>query len=472
MFTRRELLKTAAGAALLTAGAHQRVQAQVSRTPTVWKDLETAAKPFGGRTIRILGEDLPPLHSLNRIQGEFKAKTQATLDIDFKNHSGVIQSVLAGALNRSYRYDIIFVPHKELGRLIEIKAIKAIDSIVANAALRDPSIQPTVQFFDPFWTEVATYRNNWYAVPLYLGGSIVVCRGDLVNAANEQNAFSKKYSGNNLSLPNNFAEWRRLAEFFYRPNATPPLFGIALLLSEESLWYEWQSVLFAFGGNVLDAKHSWEYGDIVVNSPQAIAATEAYYQLSKFCPPDASAYSWGLGIAKQQAGQNFMTLLQYDVVAEFEDPQKTALAGKFDYFLPVGPDGRRASQMESWVGVIPASARSPELSWLLLQWMMGPDIQLRMHLEGNVSPRKSTYDDPRVKAMRPTKTILESVPLMVPKPTIPEASAIQQILTRQLQQVMSGAQPAKVSLNRAAVEIGQRLGRRAKLRYPVGASGR
>lgn len=438
--------------------------AQRGAAPTGWKGLSEAAKPYRGAIIRILGEDLPPLHSLERLREQFSNESGIRVEIDFKNHSKVIQSILQGALSKEYRYDVIFVPHKELGRLVATSSLWPLDRF---AALRDPAFKPEEQCFEPFFDEVSKYRGVWYGIPLYLGGSIVVYRKDLLDSIEAKERFAKQFGGAELTEPSNPDEWLRLAQFFHRPAASPPLYGCTLLLSDESLWYEWQSALFAFRGNVLDIKHGWEYGDIVVNSPQAVKATEFYLKMSDYCPPDASSYSWGLGIAKQQAGVSFMTLLQYDVVAEFENPAKTRLAGNFGYFLPPTTDGQRASQLESWVGFIPVSAKHPEAAWLLLQWMMGERIQLAMHLEGNISPRKSTYEDPRVKAMRPTPTILQSVTCMVPKPTFPEASAIQDILTRHLQAVFRRQKAPQQALDAAALEIEQRLKGRVKMAYPV-----
>lgn len=426
--------------------------------PETWEGLSAAAAPFEGATLRILGEDLPPLHSLNRLKDRFTEATGIEVEVDFKNHSKVIQSILEGALRQDYQYDIIFVPHKEMGRLVETESVFPMERFASRAGLRDPEFQPREQFFQPFWTEVTSYRDTWYSMPLYLGGSVVVYRKDLVESEEEKERFARRYDGAELSEPETLEEWMRLAEYFYRPDRDPPLYGITLLMSDESLWYNWQSVLFALGGNVIDAEHGWEYGPVVVDSPQAVEATEVYERMAGYAPPDASSYSWGLGIAKQQAGVSFMTLLQYDVVAEFEDPEKTELAGNFGYFIPRTPDGGCASQLESWVGYIPVSSPAPEAAWLLLQWMMQEDVQLQMHLEGNVSPRRSTYEDPRVQEMAATPAILESLGCMTPKPTFPEAAAVQDILTRRLQSVLRDEQSAEEALAQAAREISRRLG--------------
>ncbi len=428
--------------------------------PQEWVNLSSAAAPYSGTTLRILGEDLPPLHSLNKLRSEFTDQTGISLEIDFKNHSRVIQSILEGAVSRDFSYDIIFVPHKELGRLIAVDAATPLSVLASNASLRDPDFNPGEEFFEPFWTEVSTYQGRWYAMPLYLGGSIVVYRKDLLSSSDEAERYRQAFAGQELKEPETFDEWLRLAEFFHRPHHDPPLYGISLLMSDESLWYNWQSVLFSFGGDVIDAEHGWEYGEVVADSEAAIEATKAYKQLSTYAPPDAATYSWGLGITKQQAGVSFMTLLQYDVVAEFEDPNKTPFAGKFGYFVPRAVGGGCASQLESWVGFIPSTSTNAEAAWLLLQWMMGADVQLQMHLEGNISPRRSTYEDEAVMAMEPTPAILESLGCMTPKPTFPEATAIQDILTRKLQAVLRDELAAEQALSDAAALIRARLSAR------------
>jgi len=435
--------------------------------PSEWKGLSEAARPYSGRTIKILGENLPPLQSLERLRGDFERSTGIKLDINLKDHSTAIRSILAGSLSHEYDYDLVFIPHKEMGRLVATDSVLPLDQFFRQRGLRDPTFDPKKQLVQPFFDEVGTYQGRWYGLPLYLGGSIVVYRRDLAESEQERAAYRARFGEEMVVPPKTHEQWLHLAQHFYRPDAQPPLYGIALLLSDEALWYEWQSALFSFNGNVLDAKHGWEYGDVVVNSPEAIKATDFYRDLSHYAPPDAVKYSWPLGIAKMQAGVNFMTLLQYDVVNEFENPERTKLAGKFGYFLPPDVNGGCASQLESWVGFIPKSARSPEASWLLLQWMMRPDIQIQLHLEGNVSPRLSTYDDPRIRSQRPTAVILESLHCMTPKPTIPEADGIQQILTEELQTALSGKASSKAALDNAAKRIADRLGNKTKLRYPV-----
>jgi multiple sugar transport system substrate-binding protein len=431
-----------------------------------WEGLQVASEPYRGATLKILGEDLPPLNSLNKLKEKFTDETGIKVEIDFKNHSKVIQSILEGALTKAYKYDIFFIPHKEMGKLVESKSVFPISLFSNNPSLRDTTFNSNTQFFQPFWTEVSSYNGEWYAFPLYLGGSVVVYRKDLLNSSVEKRKYSIKYK-KELKEPTSIDDWKQLAEFFYRPNQSPPLYGISLLLSDESLWYEWQSVLFAMGGNVLDIKHGWEYGDIVVNSPNAVIATELYKWFSQFAPPDASTYSWGQGIAQQQAGTSFMTLLQYDVVSEFENSEKTKFAGKFGYFIPPSDLFNCGSQVESWVGFIPTSSKNPEASYLFLQWMMSENIQLSMHLEGNISPRISVYNNEQVQKLPYTNAILKSLTCMFPKPTIPEASAIQDIITRALQAFFSNRKTAKDALDDAALKIKERLGNKSKLKYPI-----
>ncbi len=84
----------------------------------------------------------------------------------------------------------------------------------------------------------------------------------------------------------------QLAEFFTRPD--DHFYGTYIQGKQGlALWYEWLNFVYSFGGDILDTRHGWKYGDIVVNSPQNVAATEQYVKLIPFSPPDTLNYGWG-----------------------------------------------------------------------------------------------------------------------------------------------------------------------------------
>ncbi len=128
------------------------------------------------------------------------------------------------------------------------------------------------------------------------------------------------------------AEYDQLAEFFTRPK--DHFYGTYIQGKQGlALWYEWLNLIYSFGGNILDAQHGWQYGDIVVNSPQNVAATQQYVKLIQFSPPDTLNYGWGEAQSALQQGKVFMGLLWNDQAPFLEDPTVSKVAGKIGYSL-------------------------------------------------------------------------------------------------------------------------------------------
>ena len=149
-----------------------------------------------------------------------------------------------------------------------------------------------------------------------------------------------------LKPPATWPEYTQLAEFFTRPDEH--FYGTYIQGKQGlALWYEWLNLVYSFGGNILDTQHGWEYGDIVVNSPQNVAATEQYVKLIAFSPPDTLKYGWNEAQSALQQGHVFMGLLWNDQAPFLEDPAVSKVAGKIGYSLipsnlrpTVQPDGR------------------------------------------------------------------------------------------------------------------------------------
>jgi len=87
-----------------------------------------------------------------------------------------------------------------------------------------------------------------------------------------------------------------------------------------ALWYEWLNLIYSFGGNILDSRHGWEYGDVVINSPQNIAATEQYAKLIAFSPPDTLNYGWSEAQSGSAAGTRIHGSLWSDQAPLLENP--------------------------------------------------------------------------------------------------------------------------------------------------------
>ena len=123
-----------------------------------------------------------------------------------------------------------------------------------------------------------------YGYP-YTGLTAYLCyRKDMLNDPKNKREFKARYH-RELAAPTTWKEYMQLAEFFNRPREH--FYGTYISGKQGlALWYEWLNFVYSYGGNILDTQHGDEYGDIAINSPQNVAATEQYIKLIPFSPPD------------------------------------------------------------------------------------------------------------------------------------------------------------------------------------------
>lgn len=98
---------------------------------------------------------------------------------------------------------------------------------------------------------------------------------------------------------------------------------------------------------------------------------------------------------------------------------------------------------------------------------MSTQVQVQQALKGSASLRRSTYDDPAVKALPYTPTFLASVPIAVGKPTIPESTRIADATSQRISSILIGKDSPQAGLDKLALDIQKILGGKARLRYPV-----
>ena len=183
--------------------------------------------------------------------------------------------------------DVLAMRHRLLRALVAKGQVRAIDSSVSDETLHDAASSPHEQLFPKWWSELSSYGNRTYGYP-YTGLTAYLCyRKDLIDDPANQKQFKARYH-HELRPPATWQDYNQLAEFF---NHRERNFCGTYIQGKHglALWYEWLNYVYSFGGDILDTPHGWDYGDIVINSPQNIAATTQYIGEIKFSPPDTSS---------------------------------------------------------------------------------------------------------------------------------------------------------------------------------------
>jgi multiple sugar transport system substrate-binding protein len=416
-------------------------------------------------TIRLAGDEWF-LDSLTKtgLIADFEHKSGVRVEVLHKNDHTIMSDLDRGS-TRGDTLDVIVVRHRLLGELIRKKQVQPIDAFLADATLHDLAFIPTQQLFPDWWRELSTYEGHIYGYP-YTGLTTFLCyRKDLLNDAANQRRFHARYH-RVLKPPTTWQEYSQLAEFFTRPDEH--FYGTYIQGKQGlALWYEWLNLIYSFGGSILDTQHGWEYGDIVVNSPQNVAATEQYAKLVAFSPTDTLKYGWGEAQSALQQGHVFMGLLWNDQASFLEDPAVSKVAGKIGYSLIPSSSGKPFSQLEGLTYLIPTESTHLREAYRFLEWAMSTPVQVQQTLKGGASTRKSTYKDAAVRAIPYTSVFLASVPGAKSKPTTPESAAMTETMEKHVSDIVSGRASAQAGLDALALDLQHILGSKGRLRYPV-----
>jgi len=414
-------------------------------------------------TLRLAGDEwfLKSLTNTGLIP-EFERKTGVHIDVIFKNDHAIMAD-LDRARDSAPAYDIIIVRHRLLGALVGKREVQPIESFLRDSSLHDPTFAPDRQLFQNWWTELSSYDGHYYGFPFTALTTYLCYRKDLLADLANQRAFRNLYH-RELRSPETWQEYLELAEFFNRPE--DHFYGTYIQGKKSlALWYEWLNLIYSFGGNILDAPHGWQYADIVVNSPQNLAATLQYLKAIPLSPPDTLTYGWNEAQNALQQGHVFMGLLWDDQVPFLEGPSQSKVAGKIGYALVPSAIGKPFSQLEGLTYLLVAGSPQSREAYKFLEWAMSQQVEDAQTLYGSPSARKSTYENPAIRNLPYTSVFLASVPLGVPKPTVPESDEMTQVAVERLSEIVSRKTSPQAGLDSLALDLKRILGDKSRLRY-------
>jgi multiple sugar transport system substrate-binding protein len=104
-------------------------------------NLKEAAAPYKGTTIRIIGEALAPLESLNQQKKIFEDETGIKVIIEQQAFDQVIEKTTADFVGGTGIYDAILNPHVKFPFLVSNGWITPIDKMLKNKKLADPNFK-------------------------------------------------------------------------------------------------------------------------------------------------------------------------------------------------------------------------------------------------------------------------------------------------------------------------------------------
>ena len=234
--------------------------------------------------------------------------------------------------------------------------------------------------------------------------------------------------------------------------------------------YVYPSIFRSFGG-------SWFNGsNLVVNSPQAVAALEWYVNaLTQYAPPAVRNWNWP-DIADAFSQGTVATYIDaHSSASVITNPEKSKVVGKIGYARwPKGPNGKRVTSIWNWGFPINAalSEKQKRATWLFISWATSAETQARTSWKfagpGKRSGlnRSSLWRAPEfAQAMQGAgdnfiNAALESLDQDTDvewRPRVPQWPAVGEAMATSIQAALVGQKKAKEALDEAQARIQQVL---------------
>ena len=267
------------------------------------------------------------------------------------------------------------------------------------------------------------------ALPCFVDPDILFYRKDL---------FQQK----GLRPPKTLEEMDSLAQKFHDPKNN--LYGFVARGLKNANASPWAYILFAFGGEYLtpDRKSA-------MNTAPWVKGLEYYSgMLRRYAPPGVVNFNWYECSAAFMQEQVAMYFDGVNFATQFEDKEKSKVAGKVGYtLLPAGPGGLHTCMFTSGMS-ISAQSRNKGAAWFFIQWATNKQNCVRELVAGVGGGRASTWSQPEVKA-KPRMpadwygAFLESLKIgKLGLPEIVDVTQYRDIIGVAIQKAIEGGKPA------------------------------
>ena len=241
------------------------------------------------------------------------------------------------------------------------KWVEPLDKYLGDAALTDKS---WFNYDDivKAWRDADSIDSKPYGIPYDGEVTLQVYRKDL-------------YEAKGLKAADTYDQLVANAQALTDANAR--IYGVALrgFAGAGQNMYIYPSLLRGFGG-------TWMKGtDIVVNSPEAMAALTWYVDLlSKYAPPAVRNWNWP-DIADAFSQGTVATYIDaHSSAAVITNPEKSKVVGKIAYARwPKGPSGKRVTSLWNWGFPVNSALtdRAKKATWLFIVWATSAETQAR-----------------------------------------------------------------------------------------------
>jgi multiple sugar transport system substrate-binding protein len=341
-------------------------------------------RAYEGTTIRVLdvARDAHRV-GLEFIIPMFEERYGITVEVTEMPFPRMREATVLEMLGRTGRYDVFSIDVMWLAEYVESGYLEPLYRYVNDRELYSPEILDLDGFVPRALSGNGVHNDMLYALPISPGMYVQFLRNDLLAEAG-------------IAVPQTEDELLAAAEALTAPEED--LYGITLQIARGIFFgHQWLRHLYTFGGEIWDP--NW---NVVINSPEALAALEHFLRYKPFTPPGTESFQWDdvsntFAQGRAAMGEGFSAFM-----ITFEDPEASRVVGDVAYTLvPAGPAGTRDALYGSWAMGISTDSRHKEAAYLFLQYVSGTEVALEWALRGGQPSRHFVFQDEEVRAKWP-----------------------------------------------------------------------
>ena len=410
-------------------------------------DLGEAAKPYKGTTIYVRVPTHPSTRATAPLIKEFEQATGIKVDFNDQMVSrDLIPKQDIELATGAVSYDVMFVSGDAAARIAKAGWAESLEKYIASPKLTAPDFNR--DDFLPTFLKILTPKGDLIGLPYTSESSILYYRTDLFEKAGIKQP------------PDTLEDLEAVAQKIH--STETPAWAVRARRGQGVNIFIWSQWLWSYGGRYFDEKMR-----PVLNSPEAIKATEKYAELLKKFGPKGYEDITHHDIVYTQFSQGKLGMfIDASVwVSVLNDASKSKVVGKWaTAMVPKGPAGRFPAVNAQGM-MIPAAAKNKEAAWLFLQWVTSKETQWKraVMVEGEKSgdvTRQSVYKDAEYRKFYGGQHWIEStfedakIARIDYRPfQLPEWVQIGDLLGIAVQDAIAGKRSAKDALDEANQKI-------------------
>ncbi|WOH63538.1 ABC transporter substrate-binding protein [Bradyrhizobium sp. BWA-3-5] len=401
-------------------------------------------KQFAGQTITLAGAIHPWTNAITPLLPDFTELTGINVAPDFRLETTYL-GALAIQLNRGDSTPDVFM-FTAYGQGIAGRWLEPLNAYYSDKSLTDigwydeSDLLKTARAF-PLWR-----GGERYAMPITSEAVTLFINGDALAAKN-------------LPVPKTFEELLVTANAL----KTDDMSGIAMRAQASgNSSVPAMSFLFSYGGDMV--KHN----RAVFASPEAIAAIEMYGRLLRQGgPAGVSGYEWYHVLDDFLQRRTAIAIDSSNFATDISNPARSQVASKAVFAAFPHVDGRTSVPfMSHWQACINAKSRNKRSAFLFLLWATSKPTSLKAAAAGLATTRVSAWSSEGfkkafgVQAAEAALTNLQNADVERAKAILfhPQSRPILDAFMIGVNEVVSGARPAKIAMTSAAEKANAAIG--------------